>query len=264
MNLRGALGWLARSTAAAGDSGLHALRHSGGTVVVTYHSVAPQGTGGYEYRTTPEAFEAQIDWLGRLGRFVTVDEAAGALLSEPARYGGVQVAVTFDDGYRDFERFAHPLLVERRVPFTLYVATAYADQAGASFLGWKELRSIRDSGCARIGSHSCIHSHLAALDPADAMREIEASRRRIEAELGEAPDSLSYPFGGATVELAAAAKAAGFTSAFLDRAVPPPFEPFLLPRVCLDGATVVNGDLATRLIRAMVTTGQWFRRKRTW
>ena len=50
------------------------------------------------------------------------------------------VAVTFDDGYRDNLEFAYPILKKYEVPFTVYVATSFADRIGE--LWWLALEAV--------------------------------------------------------------------------------------------------------------------------
>jgi peptidoglycan/xylan/chitin deacetylase (PgdA/CDA1 family) len=50
------------------------------------------------------------------------------------------VCVTFDDGYRDNYEFAYPVLKKYEVPFTIYVATSFADRIGE--LWWLALEAV--------------------------------------------------------------------------------------------------------------------------
>ena len=40
------------------------------------------------------------------------------------------VCLTFDDGYRDNQQYAHPVLARHGVPCGLYVATSFPDRLG--------------------------------------------------------------------------------------------------------------------------------------
>jgi peptidoglycan/xylan/chitin deacetylase (PgdA/CDA1 family) len=50
------------------------------------------------------------------------------------------VAVTFDDGYRDTLEYAYPILKKYDVPFTVYVATSFADRIGEMW--WLALEQV--------------------------------------------------------------------------------------------------------------------------
>jgi peptidoglycan/xylan/chitin deacetylase (PgdA/CDA1 family) len=48
--------------------------------------------------------------------------------------------VTFDDGYRDTQQFAYPILKKFEVPFAVYVATSFADRVGEMW--WLALEAV--------------------------------------------------------------------------------------------------------------------------
>ena len=50
------------------------------------------------------------------------------------------LCITFDDGYRDTLEYAYPILKRYDVPFTVYVATSFADRIGE--LWWLALEAV--------------------------------------------------------------------------------------------------------------------------
>jgi len=73
--------------------------------------------------TTPiKNFEQQIRWLSSFCRFTTLDQ-----LHQPNNSQQWQVAITFDDGYRDNLTLGLPILEQYQVPITLFSATAYTE-----------------------------------------------------------------------------------------------------------------------------------------
>jgi peptidoglycan/xylan/chitin deacetylase (PgdA/CDA1 family) len=89
-------------------------------VVLLYHRITGPGLGP---RVAPERFAAQLD--------VLVEHADVVPLSEHGRTGRhsrPRVAITFDDGYDDNATAAAPLLDERGLTATFFVASA--DRAG--------------------------------------------------------------------------------------------------------------------------------------
>jgi len=75
-------------------------------VALNYHNV------------DPGLFRRHVDLLATLARVVSLE----SLLDGPGR-GGVEVALTFDDGYRTFVDEILPTLVERGLPATWFVPT---------------------------------------------------------------------------------------------------------------------------------------------
>ncbi len=73
----------------------------------------------------------------------------------------------------------------------------------------EQIKEVARSRTIRIGSHAMYHNNLGAMSTAAAMDEIHASRRYLE-DLTQYPiDSIGYPDGSYTPELAAAAHTIG-------------------------------------------------------
>ncbi len=98
-------------------------------VVLTYHRIAERGTGPYYdpvISAAPEAFRAQLEWLIKRMRILTLSELddrirLGVPFNEPAAF------VTFDDGYRDNFVEAVPILKELDVPATFFIPTEFLE-----------------------------------------------------------------------------------------------------------------------------------------
>lgn len=86
--------------------------------ILCYHRI---GTGGIPLfsELPPEVFEAQMRFLRRWYRVVSLDELCGEMES-PTR-NGQAVAVTFDDGYRDLQTCALPVLQRYQIPATVFL-----------------------------------------------------------------------------------------------------------------------------------------------
>ena len=120
------------------------------------------------------------------------------------------VAITFDDAFADNYVYAWPVLREFAVPATFFITTGLVERQSAVVtrfarlldvsqsliepLTWSQIVEIRNSGMT-IGAHSVTHPNLAYIDDEAARWEIEASRDRLEAALGERITCFAYPFG---------------------------------------------------------------------
>jgi peptidoglycan/xylan/chitin deacetylase (PgdA/CDA1 family) len=144
------------------------------------------------------------------------------------------VGITVDDAYRSFYREAWPRLRRAGFPVTLFVAT---DQVGggAEMMSWDEIREVRGQGVA-IGAHTAAHPHMPDLTEAEARDELERSRRRFVAELGEAPALFAYPYGEYALALKPIVAASGHDTAFGQHSgvVHPGADFFYLPRFALN------------------------------
>jgi peptidoglycan/xylan/chitin deacetylase (PgdA/CDA1 family) len=127
-------------------SGMHMLCRplfGGVGSILTLHQVRPARPDRFQpnrlLEVTPKFFERVIRRLRRSKtQFVTMDEVHRRLTERdfPKRF----VAVTFDDGYRDTLQFAYPILKKYEVPFTVYVATSFADRIGEMW--WLALEAV--------------------------------------------------------------------------------------------------------------------------
>lgn len=86
--------------------------------ILCYHRI---GAGGIPLfsELPPEVFQAQMRFLRRYYRVVSLDELSEEM-EKPTRNGHA-VAVTFDDGYRDLYTRALPILKKYQIPATVFL-----------------------------------------------------------------------------------------------------------------------------------------------
>ena len=158
-------------------------------------------------------FDRQLTYWSRFAQFISLDDVGDAL-QNPAGIGGLYICITFDDGLKNCVTNALPILVGHRCPAAFFIPTDYIgldldrDWNACShfymhaptywlpleFLSWDDCRRMRAAGMT-IGSHTCSHRRLVELTPAQAEREIVASKARIEEELGAPCDHFAAPWG---------------------------------------------------------------------
>ena len=188
--------WLLRRTLKRGLSlaGGRDTAAAGATLLI-YHRIA--GGTRDERDVGLDAFERQLDVLSTR-RVTTLDTALDELAAGDA---SPKVVLTFDDGFADVHRTAWPLLEERRLPFTLYLATAYVggrmhwDGSTASAPGpaltWAQLRDLQASGLCTIGNHTHAHVRPERLTTT----ELDRCTAAVEDHLGVTPTHFAYPWG---------------------------------------------------------------------
>lgn len=168
---------------------------SGATLLI-YHRVGGGTTN--ELDLDPATFERQLDLLADHD-VVSLDTAVDRLEAGDASPSFV---LTFDDGFEDVYDNAWPLLRQRGIPFTIYLATAYMGTTmkweGATATGepgrglsWDRLRELVDSGLCTIGNHTHTHARPEALTT----DELDACTAEIERRLGVRPQHFTYPWG---------------------------------------------------------------------
>ncbi len=249
MSLAAQLAPLARAsikgTAAAVDL---VSRPSHGITILIYHRVGA-GAGG-QMDLPVEVFDAQLEWLARTQRVLSLDAAVDELSgSGPVAPG---VVVSFDDGTTDWVDHVLPALHRHRVPATFYVATSFVDQGLAlpgdgRPLDWAGVRELAASDLVTVGSHTHGHLLLDRLSPSEVDAELDRSIELLHDRAGVDAEHFAYPKAVAGSPAADAAVRRRFRSAVLagTRSNPTGTDPYRLHRSPVQAADGMG----------------WFRRK---
>ena len=116
-----------------------------------------------------------------------------------------ELAITFDDGYRDNFEQAAPVLERLGLPATFFVVTDWMGtdvvpwwdrQQGVRhpWMTWEQVRMLQQKGFD-IGAHTRTHADLGRVADSDAKEEILGSRLELEDRLGTAVELFAYPYG---------------------------------------------------------------------
>ena len=119
-------------------------RQTGGAgVILRFERVRPRRSLGFQphraNEITPQFLDRTIRALKRWKfDLVTMDEVCrrAVTLPKPRPF----VCLTFDGGYKDVATAAYPVLAKHRVPFTVYLPTAFPDGVGEMW--WLALEEI--------------------------------------------------------------------------------------------------------------------------
>jgi peptidoglycan/xylan/chitin deacetylase (PgdA/CDA1 family) len=170
--------------------------------ILMYHSISDDAEAGvgpyYRVATNPRRFAAQMQLLSELGYVGVSVEEALRTMSEGGAGRRRLVAITFDDGFRDFYTAAWPVLKSHKFSATMYLPTAFISSQRRSFRGrecmtWDEVRELRKQG-VQFGSHTVNHPELYKLSWPQIVGEVEQSKECIEQELCEEVTSFGYPY----------------------------------------------------------------------
>jgi len=152
---------------------LDPLVHFQEVSILCYHSIS---NTYLDTVVTPEVFERHLTVLEKSGaKFISLEQilawrAGTGILPRRA------VALTFDDGYRDFVSTVLPILKEHNAPATVFVVgdnAAFRARLGndLSLLTSEESKSFRTHPLVEIGYHSRTHANLAEISTADLEQE---------------------------------------------------------------------------------------------
>jgi peptidoglycan/xylan/chitin deacetylase (PgdA/CDA1 family) len=168
-----------------------------------YHSVSAIGGPLRDLAVPPKRLGEQLGALTGAGyRLVGLSEALDLLA---AGTNDKLVAVTFDDGYRNFLTEGIPALDRAGARATLYASVGHLGET-AGWLGrwapdfgrmltWDELAEVAAAGRVEIGNHSLIHHPLDVLPPAELREQVVRSHDELEQRLGVGVRSFAYPHG---------------------------------------------------------------------
>lgn len=174
--------------------------------VLQYHHVSNETPASTS--TTPSLFRNQIDMVQSLDIDVKPLESATKEALDGDLNESQQVAITFDDAYSSVYTFAAPLLLEKGLPFTIFVNSQAIDDQDRGSMTWEQLEELASHPEVTIGNHSLDHGHLARKpNEAEAQwhervsHSLDASAARIEEKLGVTPTLFAYPYGEYDSEL---------------------------------------------------------------
>lgn len=185
--------------------------------VFTYHNIdkAPKEAKLKTLYLSPSKFSRQLSFLKFFGyKTPSLNDV---------RFTDKEVILTFDDGYQDFLDKAFPVLDRYGFKAVVFIV---ADLVGSynvwdwqklnikkMLMNWEDIAFILKRG-VEIGSHTLTHPFLTQLDPREAWREIEFSKKKIEDRLGVEVTSFCYPYGDYNTAIRDMVEKAGYKYAF--------------------------------------------------
>jgi peptidoglycan/xylan/chitin deacetylase (PgdA/CDA1 family) len=187
----------------AGMTGMYGRRFRSGMIIVAFHRVNDRISSDGLTCGSPK-FEAFCEFFRKYFRVVPLLQQVADCRA--GRDAGGTLSITFDDGYLDNFEVAAPILRRLGLPATFFVVSAFMGtrtvapwdhhlSAPPGWMSWDQVRRLAAQGF-EIGSHTHNHINLATSDPETVRADLQASRSRVEAELGAPARLFAYPFGG--------------------------------------------------------------------
>lgn len=189
-----------------------------GIPILAYHSI---DKGNSRISISPAIFKMQMEQLKAEGfRVLSLSQLFSAdrndALSENI------IALTFDDGLRNFAEEAWPVLSSYGFSATVFVPTDFIGLQASWYthyglnplptLDWQEIRGLHEAG-ADIQSHGCSHRKLTELSIPEITREMTDSKKVLEDDIGKSVDFFCYPFGEVNHDIVRIARDTGYCGA---------------------------------------------------
>ncbi|WP_064684918.1 trifunctional glycosyltransferase/class I SAM-dependent methyltransferase/polysaccharide deacetylase [Rhizobium bangladeshense] len=214
--------------------------------ILMYHRIAEHGPAALRrFRTPPEMFRKQMQFLRRHGYYAVTAPSLANLLRSGKPIQGRPVMLTFDDAYLDFRTNAFPILAENDFSADVFVVTdkvggrsdwdcAYGESA--ALMAWPDLQELQEKGIS-FGSHLASHTPASAMENDALLAEALRSRHALESRLGGSVVSIALPYGATDFRVPGILSLAGYTIGFTTRAATAAFSDnvFGLPRLEVRG-----------------------------
>jgi peptidoglycan/xylan/chitin deacetylase (PgdA/CDA1 family) len=184
-------------------AGLDAILLRNAAVIVAFHRV--QDT------PAPDALTIGVEMFERYCRFFRRHFRVMPLRDLVLRFErglglNRELAITFDDGYRDNFDNAVPVLEKLSLPATFFVVTEWigtdvvpwwdrAQGVRHPWMTWDQVRRLHGKGFD-VGLHARTHIDLGRASEAEARGEILDARRELGRQLAAPVELFAYPYGG--------------------------------------------------------------------
>ena len=186
-------------------SRLDAILLRDAAVIVAFHRVQETVDPDDGLTVSASLFERHCRFFREHFRVVPLLEIVGKL--ERGEPFSRELAITFDDGYRDNFEQAAPMLEKLSLPATFFVVTQWmgtecipwwdhARGARHPWMTWDQVRELHLRGFD-VGAHTRTHADLGTVSGPQARDEIFGARRELESQLGARADLFAYPYGRA-------------------------------------------------------------------
>ena len=195
-----------------------------------------------------DRFEQQLAWLREGGYSVVALDQVVQALERGGNLPERAVCITFDDGCESVYRNALPRLARQGMTATVFVTTdpdAWIFHEGEYTERRMTLEELRALAAADwcIGSHAVTHRGLNEMSEAEALGELERSRKQLTEWIGRPVEHFAVPLNFYSRATLAQCRRAGYRSVCTSDpgGTCPGSSPFHLRRVTVEGTHDLEG-----------------------
>jgi peptidoglycan/xylan/chitin deacetylase (PgdA/CDA1 family) len=171
-----------------------------------FHTLSKNKTNTTNFISNINAFERFIDEEIKCRTPRSLDEIIRTDIKEG-------FSITFDDVSESVYNLAYPILKEKKIPFTIFVASNYIDCFG--YLTRQELLEMTNDDLCTVGSHTKNHEMLR--NNKELKNEILGCKKIIEKIIQKEIKYFAYPYGSVlacSFKSIRVAANSGYTAAF--------------------------------------------------
>ena len=184
--------------------------------ILMYHYVSELPPDADVYRrdltVSPEAFEAQLQYLDEADYHPITLTDLYLHLSEGYPLPENPVILTFDDGYRDAYEVVFPELLDHGFPATFFVLATPAHYESEAYLTWSQVKEMSDAGMD-IQAHGRDHVDLRGRSYDFLVYQTLGIKEAIEHHTGQVPRFFCYPSGRWDASVIKVLESAGYWGA---------------------------------------------------
>lgn len=182
--------------------GLDGFLFADSAAIVSFHRVNNKSTGG-ALTCSVEKFKKYCTFFADYFHVVPLRQLVEKIENGAQLKG--ELAITFDDGYRDNYEYAAPVLQAKGLPATFFVVSGFIETEFVPWwdlrlgirepwMTWEEVRWLIREGF-EIGAHTRSHVDLSKVFGNQAREEIFRGRLDLEERLSTRVDLFAYPYG---------------------------------------------------------------------
>ncbi len=182
-----------------------------GAVIYVYHQIGDNTRPETSLRL--EQFKNHLDILKTEGHPVLPLPEIVAHLKSGTPLPDRTIAVTFDGTDVSISRIAAPLLLEEKLPFTIFIDPEILAAGAPGTMSWHDVRKLSKHKGVTLGLTLDIRPED-RLDEADIRRRLFSALAAVRDEIGINPDLFAYPYGERDKTIRDALQNSGVAAAF--------------------------------------------------
>jgi peptidoglycan/xylan/chitin deacetylase (PgdA/CDA1 family) len=162
---------------------------------------------------TPEAFEAQMQWLADNGYHTVSFSDLVAYFQHGQPLPAKPIILTFDDGWVDGYTVAYPTLKKHCMVGAFFPPVEWVNRSdGSKVLTWSMIEEMSRGGM-EFGSHTLNHHLLNEQNAQQITEQLVGSKAELEKHLVRPVTALAYPGGGHNALVTSLAPKSGYGAA---------------------------------------------------